>query len=331
MYSLRRIKQRILKTLTKRIEETTALLSGTLNENHSHFDMIFTDVWQAYLQDPSVNVGDRLRILCDGMDDISKEIATTVAERYFYIAPPCKFDDVVLYRKDRLFTNYERELQTKFKEVMKLRSKKGYWLPEGHRELPISVFAPHNGLDFIPDAGERMLGASVIDGGAFIGDSALAINEFRPQAIYCFEPEDSNRNKMRETIEHNSLSNVTIVNAGLGSAQGRARLQGDASKTKLELSSDGLTVTTVDAFCREHNVAPGLIKLDVEGMEYDVIQGSLETIKRHKPLLIISIYHSARDFFEIKPILHDLGLGYLFSIRRLDPFHPTNETVLICR
>jgi FkbM family methyltransferase len=329
MHFPRRIKQRILNTLTERIVENSAM-SRALYRNFSRFDMIFTDVWQEYLRDQSVNVGDKLDVLYDGMDDISKEIATIVADRYFYLAPPCRFDDVVLYRADQLFTNYERELQTKFTELMQIRKKRGYWLPEAHRELSISVFAPHNGIDFIPDARERLLGSSVIDGGAFIGDSALAISEFGPQVIYCFEPDDKNRNYMRETIDHNSLSNVTIVNAGLGSVEGRASVHSDASETRLLISSDGVPVTTVDAFCRQHNVAPALIKLDVEGMEYDVIQGSLETVKQHKPLLIISIYHSPRDFFEIKPILQHLGLGYKFSIRRLDPFHPTNETVLLC-
>ena len=135
---------------------------------------------------------------------------------------------------------------------------------------------------------------------------------------------------MRETIAHNALTNVTIVDAGLGSVEGRARVSSHASQTTLAAASAGVPVTTIDVFCKKNDIAPALIKLDVEGMEYDVIQGGLETIKQHKPLLIISIYHTPRDFFEIKPVLHNLTLGYTFMIRRLDPFHPTNETVLIC-
>lgn len=73
-----------------------------------------------------------------------------------------------------------------------------------------------------------------------------------------------------------------------------------------------------------------LIKLDIEGMEYEAISGARRTIEVHKPVLIISIYHSAKDFLEIKPLIRTMTADYTFLVRRLDPFHPTNETVLIC-
>jgi len=43
----------------------------------------------------------------------------------------------------------------------------------------------------------------------------------------------------------------------------------------------------------------------------------------------VSIYHTPREFFGAKPLIEDLGLGYSFTVRRLDVFHPTTETVLI--
>ena len=35
-----------------------------------------------------------------------------------------------------------------------------------------------------------------------------------------------------------------------------------------------------------------------------------------KPILPISIYHTAHDFFEIKPLIESWGLGYRFSIHK---------------
>jgi hypothetical protein len=73
----------------------------------------------------------------------------------------------------------------------------------------------------------------------------------------------------------------------------------------------------------------GLIKLDIEGSELEAIKGALETIKKFKPILLISVYHRPEDFFFIKPLIDSLDLGYKFIIRKTSPFTITAETVLI--
>jgi len=69
--------------------------------------------------------------------------------------------------------------------------------------------------------------------------------------------------------------------------------------------------------------------MDIEGYELEAIKGSLNTIKKFKLILLISIYHSGKDFFEIKPLIESLNLGYKFKIRKLNIFHPVLETILI--
>jgi hypothetical protein len=88
-----------------------------------------------------------------------------------------------------------------------------------------------------------------------------------------------------------------------------------------------IKVTSIDNFAKDMDI--GLIKLDIEGAESEVIEGALETIKKHKPLLIISIYHTPKDFFEIKPILENLNLGYKFMIRHLLPTSTYHEYSLL--
>ena len=46
--------------------------------------------------------------------------------------------------------------------------------------------------------------------------------------------------------------------------------------------------------------------------------GAIETIKRDKPVLSISIYHTFDDFFNIKPWIENLNLGYKFKIIKPD-------------
>jgi FkbM family methyltransferase len=299
----------------------------------ARFDMIFTDVWRNYLAENREQIESRLDVLCEGMDEISVGIIRSVADRYFYIAPACRFDSFVAYRPECLFTPYEKTLQTEFSNVMRRQQDK-YHFPQGSGGLSVSVFASHNGLDFVPNGRQRLKGTVAIDGGAFIGDSALAIKEYGVNVIYCFEPNRTSREALKQTIELNHLENVFIEGAGLGARQTMAVVSGENSFASLAVKNDNkedaVPVLAIDDFCAERRVTPSLIKLDIEGMEYEAISGARRTIEVHKPVLIISIYHSAKDFLEIKPLIRTMTADYTFLVRRLDPFHPTNETVLIC-
>jgi hypothetical protein len=90
-----------------------------------------------------------------------------------------------------------------------------------------------------------------------------------------------------------------------------------------------IPVTSIDDYVQENSLNVGLIKLDVEGAESNVIEGAINTIKTQKPLLIISIYHTPKDFFEIKPKLENLQLGYHFLIRHVTPVQTTTEVCLL--
>nr|WP_152655876.1 FkbM family methyltransferase [Brachyspira hyodysenteriae] len=73
----------------------------------------------------------------------------------------------------------------------------------------------------------------------------------------------------------------------------------------------------------------GLIKTDLEGFEQPFLRGALNTIKKQKPILIISIYHNYNDFFDIKPMIEELNLGYKFKIAKSNDFELIRETKLI--
>ena len=57
------------------------------------------------------------------------------------------------------------------------------------------------------------------------------------------------------------------------------------------------------------------VKIDVEGGEYDVLQGAIETFKRCKPVLIFEFGIGASDFYGTTPdqiydlIVHEIGLN----------------------
>ena len=140
--------------------------------------------------------------------------------------------------------------------------------------------------------------------------------------------------KLKEAIRINKMGDiVTPIKLGLGKKAGKAFIKGTNSAASLTTSdfknAQEISITSIDDFFSGKNDVIGLIKLDVEGEELGVIKGALETIKRDKPILLISVYHRPEDFFFIKPLIDDLNLGYKFMIRKTSSFRVTSETVLI--
>jgi hypothetical protein len=47
----------------------------------------------------------------------------------------------------------------------------------------------------------------------------------------------------------------------------------------------------LDDFCKKSALRPEVLKVDVEGAEYDVLMGATETISRYRPKLLIELHH----------------------------------------
>ena len=171
------------------------------------------------------------------------------------------------------------------------------------------VFYFKNGLRFLDnDIIKKCLSkGAIIDGGACSGDSTLMFAEYDfVKKIYAFEPVSNICKDMAKTLEINGCTKAEAVNAGLSDTDGFADIMNEKCKT-----------ITIDSFAKDKTIS--CIKLDIEGMEYGVIKSALETIKRDKPLLLICLYHKPKDFFEIKPLIESLNLGYKFKIADTEP------------
>jgi FkbM family methyltransferase len=185
---------------------------------------------------------------------------------------------------------------------------------------------------FAPEIQKTLVGRDVIDGGGYSGDSAMVFTEFQPRNVYAFEPNPEMFPEMKKVIALNAenlgerINKIIPVPKALGKSQSTMKLytQGiyDGSTSMLQhdkikgrQKEYDVPVVSIDDYVRENSLDVGLIKLDVEGAESDVIEGALETIKTQKPLLIISVYHTPKDFFEIKPRLEKLDAGYNFMMR----------------
>lgn len=268
------------------------------------------------------DLNEKIANLKKDLDADSQNLVDKIIKRQKYIFTHSILDNGLIFDLDEL-----REQKRVHSFCRKTNTYSGMGL------LPESFYY-HNGLKIVPkDVLAKIKGKDVIDGGAFLGDSAVIFSkEYLFKNIYSFEPDRYNYIKLKENIAKYKMENVIPVSKGISSEEGKVKfeVQGTASSISSK-GSEEIEVTSIDKFVENNgsNIDIGLIKFDIEGSEFDGIIGSLSTIKKFRPVLFISIYHTGKDFFEIKPLLESLGLGYKFIIKKINPNSPVREIMLV--
>ncbi len=161
-------------------------------------------------------------------------------------------------------------------------------------------------------------GDVVIDAGASIGFFAImsACKVGKEGAVYAFEPYPEALKHLRFNQKINRLKNLEIIGKALGNAVGSLTLyQGGLAESsgKIPVSGTIFTAeqTTVDAFVRTMNLKKlDFIKMDVEGMERELLMGACDTLARHKPKLSIATYHLPEDSEVIPTMIHQVCAEY---------------------
>ncbi len=133
----------------------------------------------------------------------------------------------------------------------------------------------------------------IIDGGANVGKYSLLINQLMPDVrIYSFEPVKSTFEKLKKNVK--GINNITPINKGLYSEICNKEINiftGDTHSSLVDiqgLSYDSnqkqtIELTKGDDFIGEHQIEMiDLLKIDVEGVEYDVLLGFEEQIQKRK-------------------------------------------------
>lgn len=291
------------------------------------------DHWKEYFRLNYDSIDDKLDDLKNGMDKNSRWLIDTIFDRNIFLLPWQKNNKAFLYNIKLAFTPEEIKMRKTFRKRLRVAKRK-YKLADNLYDE--STFGTNCGLDFLPEEIVQTLkNKDVLDIGAFIGDSALIFNEFSPNKIYSFEPEPNNFELLQKTIAINNLKDKVVpIKKGIAAIKGSETLQTDLAASTIHTTDqqqDGLKieVTTIDSFVAENNLNVGLIKMDIEGAELNAVRGALETIKKFQPILLIAVYHTPEDFFEIKPLVEATIPNYEFIIKKLTPYHPTYETTLI--
>lgn len=170
--------------------------------------------------------------------------------------------------------------------------------------------------DFITQATQaRAQPLAMIDGGAYDGDTiATALVHLPLTCAYAFEPDPSNFRALAQRAKHLPMP-VMCVPCGLSSTAQTLRFatgQGEASAISAD-SGETIQVVSIDECLPTARV--DFLKLDVEGHEMEALQGAIQCIQRHRPVLAIAGYHRASDFWRIPKFIGNLNLGYRIRLR----------------
>ncbi|HSZ36137.1 MAG TPA: FkbM family methyltransferase [Acidimicrobiales bacterium] len=171
----------------------------------------------------------------------------------------------------------------------------------------------------------------VLDVGANVGQSIYSILTVLPRAqVVSFEPNPALHDLLRRVVA--SQPNVRLETVGLGSEPSSGTLftpvyNGHAfpglSSFDREAAQGWLTRSTLYGFdparlvvqeatavirtLDEYALSPDVVKIDVQGMEADVIEGGLETIRSSRPAIIAeTVRPDSRSMQLLEPLGYSL-------------------------
>ena len=161
-----------------------------------------------------------------------------------------------------------------------------------------------------------------VDCGAFDGDTIQKfLQEQRGhfREIFAFEPDEVNCSRLREyvlSLGNEAAQRIHIYNAGVGSRRTKLRFN-PTGNTSAAFDMDGASEVEVVPIQDVVSQDGGFIyvKFDVEGAEWDALEGMKGLIKSSRPLLAVSIYHQPDDLWELPLYLKALNPAYKLFLR----------------
>lgn len=179
----------------------------------------------------------------------------------------------------------------------------------------------------------------IVDAGANVGAFCVPMSiaaRSKKGTVYAFEVQKKLYQALCGTIVLNDFDNLEIYNVGLGEEEKELRVpkvnynqyqdygivslidQERIQKNENEI----IEIVTVDQLGFQRL---DLFKIDVEGMELEILKGSVATVKKHRPYFWIEFYNSntklLREWFD------ELGNYTVYQVTGADILCVPNEKV----
>lgn len=206
------------------------------------------------------------------------------------------------------------------------------------RSAAITFIQHHYGFSRGGISCKAAAGDVVIDAGACWGETSLYFaHEVGDKGkVFAFEFIPTNLTVLRRNIEENKhlAERIEIVDRPMWNISDQSLYyidRGPGSTVSFDprrgQATDKVLTISIDDLVKLHNLnSVDFIKMDIEGAETNALYGAEQTLRRFRPKLAISLYHSVDDFTTIPKFIDSLGLGYKYYLEHLTTFEC--ETVL---
>jgi FkbM family methyltransferase len=185
------------------------------------------------------------------------------------------------------------------------------------------LYGPFEGIELDYVAKIVQPGDTVFDIGANIGLYSIVLGTSVGEAgqVIAVEPIRSNADRIKQNLELNSLKNCQIITSAVGASAGEITLNlshdpayhsvGEVSEDRGNGSSVNVKIIRLDDIWKDlGSPKVRFVKIDVEGLESDVLIGAMDLLKHSFPVLLLEANDEAslnRLSNVIEPI------GYCFS------------------
>ena len=164
----------------------------------------------------------------------------------------------------------------------------------------------------------------ILDIGANIGLFIKAFNksQYKPKAIYAFEPSSYVHSILKVTVARfknvkcfklafDKQDGETILNMPLKkSGSIRVGLSHIGNVSEGEYLKETVKTMKLDNFLKEQDIeAVDLIKIDVEGAEYNILQGAKSLLREARPFWFVEISEAANRFANTRQDTFDIFMN----------------------
>ena len=168
--------------------------------------------------------------------------------------------------------------------------------------------------EMLEDIKKRLPASSVVlDIGSNIGNHSIFFGKFcQAKQVIAFEPHPKTFSTLKRNIRVNNLERtISCHNTGIAESIGYSDISfynpHNIGMTKLERSPKGrIKLQTVDSIVKKEGLTVGAMKIDVEGMELNVLKGAKDVLKYSAPLLYIEAGNES-SFRIIEDYLSEFG------------------------
>jgi len=209
-----------------------------------------------------------------------------------------------------------------------VETKEGIFWIDPVSQFAINLVAPHG---YEPEMGETLRrylrpGGTFVDIGANEGFFTVQAAKIVGPAgrVLAVEPQGRLQEVIQKNLELNGLTNVTLVKSAVSDRPGEAELHispstntgstGLSQSTRYRVPHEAVPVNTLEAILGKAGIqAVDLMKMDIEGFEYEAITGAEKLFKEKRIQALALEMHfdlmraRGKDFKKLESLLRNHG------------------------